>query len=154
MMGILAAIALPTWLQFLANQRVDAARDEIRSGIQQAQTNAIAQRRAWQLSLRDHGDRLAWAVHPSSVTPASVTAWQTLDPQIVLNEANTRTEMQDQVHSIQFNFRGEEQRRSIITLEAKDGAAQMHCVSVATLLGRTTDGKERAQPNPFGFECY
>lgn len=152
--GILSAIVAPSWLEFWANRRVSDARDQIRQGIQQAQRQAIATRTSWQFSLRESEQHLEWAVHPQSVDWMRVNTWQSLDSLVVLDESNTLTEKVDDIHYVAFNFRGEENARSIITLEGQNGLADKRCVFLATLLGKTANGQEQMQPSSRGFYCY
>ena len=152
--GILAAIAAPSWLKFSMNREVEAARDQLHQGIQQAQTQAIATRTAWQFSLRATQGQVEWAIHQHGLPWNDIRNWQPLDPKIVLDEDNTLTLEQNDVHYILFTFKGTVNERSIITLESQGGIADKKCVMVNNLLGTTQDGKELPQPNRFGFECF
>jgi prepilin-type N-terminal cleavage/methylation domain-containing protein len=154
MVGVLGAIATPTWVKFWADQQVDAARDEIHAGIKLAQNRAMIRRVSWQFSLRKADNHLEWAVHQPGVDWSQIRQWQPLDQTVVLDDANTLTAQENRVHYVLFDFRGTVKERSIITLESQNAIADKKCVLVQTLLGKTADGKELDQPNWLGFECF
>ena len=154
MVGILAAIAAPSWLQYLANRQVEAAQDEIYQGIQQAQTQAIAQRRTWQFTVREQDDQVAWAIHPQTTAVDNISTWQTFDPKITVDWDNTIESNQEQVYILTFDFKGMVEAQSIITVEDRADIAQKKCVLINNLLGRTSKGEELSARNRFGFECF
>lgn len=152
--GILAAIATPSWLQFLTKREVEAAQDEIYQAIQQAQTQAIAQRSPWQFSIRERNGQVEWVIHSAAIAAENIAAWERLSPKIGLDEANTQTLGESGVHSIAFDFKGNVETQSIITIEDRADIAPKQCVLINNLLGRASKGAELPEPNRFGFECF
>ncbi|MGF1458111.1 MAG: Tfp pilus assembly protein FimT/FimU [Leptolyngbyaceae cyanobacterium] len=152
--GILGVIATPSWLNFLANREVEAARDELHQGIRQAQTQAIANGAAWQFSIRESSDQVEWAVHQSGISWDAISTWQQLSPKIVLDLDNTSNAIRDGVHYIAFDFKGTVEQRYIITLEDRNSIADKKCVWIANLLGRIQNGKELPAPNRWGLKCF
>jgi len=151
--AILAAIAAPVWVKFAINREVKAARDQLHQGIRQAQTQAIARRVAWQFSVRE-SSQVEWAIHPHTEPLSTVSNWQQLSPKIVVDWDNTSSSDQDQVYAITFDFKGNVETRSIITVEARSGIAKKQCVLINNLLGRTSQGQELPALNRFGLECF
>ena len=155
MIGILLAIAVPTWNQFWANRQVTAARNELRLGIQQAQQAAITNRGAWRFSLREVDGRIAWAVHANEIDAENVTVWESLDPNIVLNSADTTLAQRAGTYYVRFGFQGDvEYRLSTLTVDTKDGVAKDKCIVISTLIGATRNGEEHLYANGNGRYCY
>ena len=152
--GILAAIATPSWLQYKANQEVKTSRDNLRQAILQAQSNAIAHRESWQFSLRQVDDHLEWAIHPQSVDWQEAGGWEALSPNITLNDADTTLRSRQGSHYVRFGFQGEVGCcLGTVTLDSKNGAAKNQCVIISTLIGATRKGEEHAVPNGDRY-CY
>jgi prepilin-type N-terminal cleavage/methylation domain-containing protein len=152
--GILAAIAAPSWLQFLANRQVEAARDEIHQGIRQAQTQAIARRAPWQFTVRERDNQVTWTIHPQTIAVENISSWQAFDPKITVDWDNTTDPDQDQVYVLTFDFKGTVEAQSIVTVGDRADIAKQQCVLINNLLGRTSKGEELSAPNRFGFECF
>jgi prepilin-type N-terminal cleavage/methylation domain-containing protein len=152
--GILATIAAPSWLQYVANRQVEAAQDEIYQGIQQAQTQAIAQRSTWQFTVREQDEQVAWAIHPQSIAVDDISTWQAFDPKITVDWDNTLESNQEQVYTLTFDFKGMVETQSIITVEDRADIAKKKCVLINNLLGRTSKGQELSAPNRFGLTCF
>jgi len=152
--GILAAIATPAWIKFLTTREVEAARDELRQGILQAQNSAIAHRTSWRFSLRQAGDHLEWAIHPNAVDWQDVQVWEALDPNIVLHPADTTLIQSGGTYYVRFGFQGDVRGRlATVTLDSKNGIAANRCVVFSTLIGATRKGKEHTYPNGDRY-CY
>lgn len=152
--GILAAIAAPSWLKYVANQRVTAARDEVRQGILLAQSSAIAHRSSWRFSIREIDDHLAWAIHPDSVDWSDVTVWNTLHSTVIFYDKDTTMVSKDGTYYVRFNYRGDvAYRLSTVTFDSVDGSATNKCVVISTLIGATRKGQEQLYPNGERY-CY
>ena len=152
--GILAAIAAPSWLQYQVNQEVKVGRDELRQAILQAQNNAITHRESWRFSLREVDDRVAWAIHPNSIDWQNVPSWQTLSSKLMLDPADTTLRSSGGTYYVRFGFQGEVGCcLSTVTLDSKNGAARNQCVIISTLIGATRKGDEHPVPNGDRY-CY
>ncbi|MDB9525018.1 prepilin-type N-terminal cleavage/methylation domain-containing protein [Oscillatoria sp. CS-180] len=153
--SILAAIAIPSWLKFWANQQVIVARDELRSGIQQAQSAAIAHGHSWRFSLRETDNRIEWAVHANTTDWKDVKNWQALHPNLVLDPNDTTLAKKEGTYYVRFGFQGNVRYRlSTLTIDSRDGVAKNRCVVVSTLIGATRKGEEQLYPNRNGRYCY
>ena len=76
MIAILSAIAAPSWLGFVNNQRVSKVNDALLSTIQEAQRNAKSKKLSYSVSFRMNGDIPEFAIHPSDTT--NPTGWRPL----------------------------------------------------------------------------
>lgn len=160
-MGMMAAIAAPSWTKFKANREVTLARDQLRQGIQQAQTASMTKQSSWQFSLRKQKQKehLEWAIHPNDQDWRDVQAWQPLSSNVQLYEADTtlahRKDVDYEVYYVRFGFNGEvKYRLSTVTLTDKSSLAQNRCVVISTLLGLLRNGEEHPSPNNNGRQCY
>lgn len=152
--GILAAIAAPSWVKYQLNREVAAARDELRSGIIAAQNASITHRASWRFSIREVDDHLEWAVHANDVPWEDVQSWESLSPKVVLYPADTTLAQSGGTYYVRFGFQGEVIfRLSTLTLDSKNGIARNQCVIISTLIGATRKGKEHPFPNGDRY-CY
>lgn len=155
MVGILAAIAAPSWQVFWINQQLTTARDELRQGIQQAQAASVQQKVSWRFSLREQNNRIQWTVHPSALDWQQVSAWQTLNENITLASADTTLASSGGVRYVRFDYRGDvAYRLSTVTLASKTGLGRNRCVIVSTLIGAMRNGEGRTYPNGNDRLCY
>lgn len=152
--GILAAIAAPSWFQFLTTREVSAARDELYQGISQAQTAAITHRTTWRLSLREVDGHLEWTTHADTIPWQDAQGWQALNDRVVLDLADTTLAQSGGTYYVKFGFQGEVQYRlGTVTLDSEDGSAHNQCVVISTLIGMTRKGEEHLYPKGDRY-CY
>lgn len=150
--GVLATIALPSWLTFVNIQHLNTAQYEVHSAMQQAQSQAKKEKFTWQASFREQNGVLQWAVHPANVDPA-VADWKNLDSSIRLDEETT-LQQSSGVRYIRFDYRGNViplPRR--ITVSSKYHAKAKRCVIVSTILGVMRTAKEQNKAES-GKYCY
>lgn len=153
--GTLAMIAGPSWATFQANRNVTIARDEIHQGIRQAQTAAIARRSFWRFSLRIKDEQIEWATHADDQNWRYVNVWQSLGPNVTLDDADTTLAKREGVYYVRFTDRGEvKYRLSTVTVASKNGRAQHRCVVISTLIGATRKGHGQLYPNGNKRYCY
>lgn len=84
MVGILAAIALPSWSAFVNRQRINKVNDAVLALIQQAQQQAKRQKISYSVSFKVDNQIPKAVIHPDSETPAS-HRWQPLGKDIDIN---------------------------------------------------------------------
>jgi len=143
--GVLSAIAAPSWVAFIDNRRLSIAQDQILRSLQEAQSNAKRDKITWQVSFRENNGVTQWIVLPASTNPIAVT-WQNLDsairivdPIVNQNDPDGTTLEFDPTNSIwrmQFNYRGEANSPlGKIAIATRHGGQRWSCVKVATLLG-------------------
>jgi prepilin-type N-terminal cleavage/methylation domain-containing protein len=167
MVGVLAAIATPSWVAFNERQRLNAANNQILQALRQAQTTAKLRKETWQVSFRQTtGGLLQWAVHSFSATPP----WDSF-PNNVLMEIGTGSgkttfsySTTNTAYQILFNYKGcpvsaasETCTNSSLSFSAsysttnppprivlsnRNGGTTRRCVMVLTRLGAITSGQD------------
>jgi type II secretory pathway pseudopilin PulG len=144
--GILAAIAAPGWHAFQLRRSLNNAQDEIFQAIRQTQAEALRSHLAWQVSFRETGNIVQWAMHPISTDPTTAT-WQTILTGIHIDPDNTTLNQQGAIYRLQFNERGQiNGQLGRITLKTADSSVIKRCVFASTLLGALRkDADQRCQ---------
>lgn len=146
--GILAAIASPVWLRFLANQRASVAQGLLKQGIQEAQLKSQQNNTYWQFSVRKNEGAVETAVHPQSTDPA-LSTWNALDGSLDLDDETTLLSSSG-VHYVRFDVKGNVRRSSLgrVTISSKQFPDIKRCVIVSTLIGATRTAREQPVPDP------
>ncbi|MGQ4647667.1 prepilin-type N-terminal cleavage/methylation domain-containing protein [Lyngbya aestuarii] len=168
MMGILSAIATPSWLGFVDRQRLNSAQDQVYWAMQEAKSKAKLQKITWQASFREIDGVVQWAVHPArsqEFIPIGVN-WNPLGTNISIDkEKNKKAKYETTFDSpgkktitgpwrVQFNFHGNTNGQlGTMTLRTKHTDDVKRCVIVSTLIGTIRTGKEHAKPKD-GKYCY
>ena len=150
--GILAAIAAPSWLGFLNNQRLNAAQTRAFSTLRLAQSNAKRSQKMWQVTFRNTPTISQYAIHP---TPNFTTdqaywdglPWENFDEGVRIvdnNESQPRTTLtkltaipEPDVYRVQFTSQGVPNglgEMGRITFVSRVGDRRK-CVIISTLLG-------------------
>ena len=150
--GILAAIAAPSWIGFLNNQRLNSAQSRAFSTLRLAQSNAKRNQTMWQATFRNTPTISQYAVHPVPTFTTNKAYWDNLPWQnfdegvrIVDNdESQPRTTLtkltripEPDVYRVQFtsqgipNGLGELGRLTFISRVGN----RRKCVIISTLLG-------------------
>lgn len=153
-MGILAAIAAPSWLTLYNTFKLNAARSQVHQIIRQAQHEAIRHHVSWQASFRDTNGTVQWAVHPVTTSPA-LTNWQNLYTDVRIDVEATTFRPSSGIYKTQFNHKGHANVLGRLTLStATNGGRIKRCVIVSTLLGAVRDGEGHSRPDRDGRYCY
>ena len=143
--GVLSAIAAPSWVAFVDNRRLGIAQDQILRSLQEAQSNAKRDKITWQVSFRENNGVTQWIVLPASTNPIALT-WQNLDagigvgdPVVKENDPDGATlefDPNNNLWRMQFNYRGEANSPlGKIAIATRNSGQRWSCVKVATLLG-------------------
>lgn len=143
--GILAAIAGPSWLAFIEARQLSVAQDQVYRAMREAQSHAKRDKVTWQTSFRDSDRVVQWAVHPAHTIPTAAN-WQSLnsavrivDTAINSNDPHDTTLYFDNSNSlwrIQFNYKGHPNGQiGKITLSTRSGSYAKKCAIVSTLIG-------------------
>ncbi|PPS44738.1 Tfp pilus assembly protein FimT/FimU [Chroococcidiopsis sp. TS-821] len=175
--GILSAIAVPSWLGFVNRQRINTVNESILRALQTAQQEARKQKISYSVSFRTNNQIPQIAIHPKGTTPSN-TDWKTLGEDLGINPQQILlgTNFNDQsvattaiaytantTQTISFNFKGnltEEAKFAndkglIVTVAQRRNNSTTpvegtrRCVAVRTLLGAMQTGSEE-QCNPSG----
>jgi type II secretory pathway pseudopilin PulG len=146
MVGILSAIAAPSWLGFVNNQRLNSAQSRAFSTLRLAQSNAKRSQTNWQATFRNAPNISQYAVHPTPTdTQADDAAywnslpWQNFDAGVTISEPYTSFKLSTvpdpDVYRIQFKTNGSPNGQiGRITFKTNSGDRKK-CVIVSTLLG-------------------
>lgn len=171
--GILAAIATPSWIALINTRRLNYAQDQVHRALLEAQSNAKRDKITWQVSLQEDDEIVKWAVHPAdpnTFIPSGIN-WQKLDSNIQItkerNDLNqcetTFTQLAASCPAegpwrLQFDYRGIPKREGLelgqITLNNTDNTKIQRCVYIATILGTIQTGRENSQANSEDRYCY
>ena len=171
--GILAAIATPSWLNFINTRRLAVATDQVYRAMREAQSNAKRDKITWQTSFQENNGVVQWAVHPAdpnSFIPTTIS-WNNLDQNLqVYKDKNKLNQCETTLNQpnnncpatgpwrIQFDYKGRPQagisELGQITLSIKDNSRVLRCVYVYTILGAIATGQEQPKPNNNDNFCY
>lgn len=146
--GVLAAIASPSWLSLLNKQRLSAARNEAFQAIRTAQHNAKLHHVDWQVSFREVNGLVQWAIHPDSALPSD-SLWHSLDPNVRINQGTTLYfDGTNKIYRLRFTHLGRVSGQlGRITFSGKTDSKTQRCVIVSTLLGAMREGEEQTSDN-------
>lgn len=142
--GMLAAIALPSWSGFMNIRRLNIAQGEVNQAMRQAQSQAKKEKVNYQASFRTQNDILQWAVHKESDLNNAI--WKDLDDNVQL-DPNSTLELDNGVRRVRFNDIGGLKSVSSlgkITLSSKSGGTARRCVIVSTILGAMRTAKDES----------
>ncbi|MBW4541500.1 MAG: prepilin-type N-terminal cleavage/methylation domain-containing protein [Myxacorys chilensis ATA2-1-KO14] len=64
MIGIMAAIAAPSWTAFHDNWKLITAQNQVHDVVRQAQIKAKLQHLRYDVKFRQFDNRVQWAIHP------------------------------------------------------------------------------------------
>lgn len=170
-MGIMAALATPSWLRFVENQRLFAAQSIIYGVMKQSQNNAIRTQKTWEACFREENDRIQWSVHqPGSDTcaPAGIV-WNDLEVEnIQIYKKNDQNKCETTLFPftnsscsgngplrVQFNYLGHVNGRlGQITIVTNNNNQNQRCIYVSTLLGALRKGEKHESANGSDKYCY
>ncbi len=150
-LGILSAIAAPSWLGFTNTTRLRSAQNEIYLAMRQAQSQAKLQKLNWQVSLREQNDIVQWAVHAATVSPNNAD-WNNLDTTVRI-DAETTFQPSDGIYRMIFDYLGTTSQLGRFTISSKGGGKAKRCIFVSTLLGTIRTSKEQ-ETSQSGKYCY
>ena len=144
--GVLSAIAAPSWSGFVNARRLSTAQDQAYRSMREAQSNAKRDKMTWQVSFRQLPTGSAqWAVHDASITPqANAVSWQNFDPSIRIIGNNPDTRVTDVPHRVQFKYLGDVNlpEKGTLTLTSVHSPTAKRCVIVSTILGAIRTAKK------------
>ena len=176
--GLFSAIAAPSWLMFINNQRLKVSIDRAYSAMELARSNAKRDKTSWQASFKEVGENVQIAVHQADIPPAQVPAnqWENLEPQIKIDpqettvlQVNENNEQKENglIHRVMFNYRGCPVSRSnhdctqtsirakgTLTLSHPKLTNSQRCIIISTLLGHKRISKRQSKRNDNKRYCY
>jgi prepilin-type N-terminal cleavage/methylation domain-containing protein len=152
--GVMAVLAAPGWSAFLQRQKLTVVQGQVHDILRQAQTAAKLNRLKQQVSFRNQGDQIEWVIHPTTVSPSTLTTWQRLEPGVKL-DSESRPQPANGIYRIQFNHQGDVNGSlGRITISMVNTPLPKRCVFISTLLGAMRTGESRDRPDSNGMWCY
>ncbi|MDF5735113.1 MULTISPECIES: pilus assembly FimT family protein [unclassified Nostoc] len=151
LVGILATQGIPNWLAFVNTQHLNTARSEVHLAMRQAQRQATKEKLTWQASFREQNGIVQWAVHPTTVKPSAAN-WNNLHSNVRL-DGETTLQASNDIHKVEFDYRGNAKNLGRITLSSKSGGKAKRCVIVSTILGEMRTAKEHTTAKDDKY-CY
>lgn len=168
--GIIFAIAYPSWLNFIERQRLNKAQNQLYLALQSAKSNALKEKMIWQVSFREQAGVVQWAVHTAQegISIPQNLYWNNLDSNIqVYKNRNAKGSCETTFYQkkrqcptigpwrVQFNHKGNTNGDlGQLTLISKNPNKYQRCVYVSTLIGGIKTGKENAKANSSKKYCY
>jgi prepilin-type N-terminal cleavage/methylation domain-containing protein len=155
--GILSAIAAPTWENWINVQSLNTGQNQVYRAMRQAQSEAKKEKLPWQASFRQQNGIVQWAVHPITVNPNDAI-WNDLNSRICL-DPETTLQQSNGVRRIQFDDRGNVKKPPLgrITLSTPTasgcGAKLKRCVIVSTIIGGMRTAREQSKMKDNKY-CY
>ena len=163
LIGILAAIAAPSWLGFVDNQRLNSAQSRAFSTLRLAQSEAKRTQAIWQVTFRNAPDIAQYAIHPDSTVTNTKTDWDNLPWQnfnegVIIAESDDKNKPritfikvwakpEPDVYYVKFTPKGHVNGQlGRITFGTKS-SDRKKCVIISTLLGsmRVAENEECKQ---------
>lgn len=147
--GVVSAIATPSWQTFVNNQQLNTAQERAYYGLREAQSQAKLTKSNWQMSIREttvDGKAIAqWTIHP--VYPANINLhqlsnWQNFNPEITIDPDHSTlyrypSGVNQGIWRMQFNHQGHPNGQlGRVTLSPRKTKTSKHrCVFTSTLIG-------------------
>lgn len=171
MVGVLAAIATPSWVAFNERQRLNAANNQIYQALRQAQNQAKLRKEAWQASFRQKDGKVQWAVNRDESDPDKIP-WQDfpgdrISESIQINTGTNGTNLPSPSSGffrLLFNYKGcpvsasgytctnsdlsfpspetATSKKPRIILSNKNGSPAKRCIKILTPLGSMVSAQD------------
>lgn len=148
MIGILSAIAIPSFLGLINRQRLNSAQEQVFIAMRNAQTNAKRERTQWVACFHDDGNKVEWSVSrladgtdDTTVSCATATNWQPVlgeDSKLIAIKTTETTFNASPAtyYPVKFKYDGSVAPLGKITLTIRNETNGIkRCVVVSTILG-------------------
>lgn len=152
-LGVLAAIAAPSWFNFINRQKLITSNDQVYQAMQEAKSNAKRDKLTWQASFREttvSGETIVqWAVHKTdsnTFIPSSGVQWNDFDQNLAvstsdttLDDSQTECPSTGNCWRVKFDYNGAVENgvagQGKFTMALSNNNQVKRCVVVSTLLG-------------------
>lgn len=144
LIAVMSAIAIPSWLSFLNNQRMRIAQSDAVSAIRLAQAGARREKLPWTVAFRTNNNRVQWTANRAT-TPVANWNWIDLTGEsadrIQISTTATNFTLTSGRYQYTFEYNGQVSAGNTvpgrITFQPREGnlTASQRCVRVVTLLG-------------------
>jgi prepilin-type N-terminal cleavage/methylation domain-containing protein len=149
-LGILGAIASPSFLAFRQDQELSQAQGKVHHILHQGRNRAMRSNLPTQVSFRKQGEGLQWSIHPPGTEPMQ---WETLGYKVGI-DGETTLRSKNNNYVIQFNHYGEVNGQlGRITLSMKN-TGRKRCVIISSLIGAMRDGETHSGKKSDNKTCF
>ena len=153
LIGILTAIAAPSWLGFVNLRYLNTAQEQIYRAMREAQSNAKRDKIIWEVSFQEISLVPHFAIHRKGSIP-TMAHWQSLGDRIRIDGSETTLYDSKGIWRVQFNERGNTNgQMGKITITSKYNSKIKRCVIVSTLIGAMRMAKEQPKAKNKKY-CY
>ena len=153
--AIIATMALPSWLGFLDQRRVNMTQDLIYQALRKTQAEASQKRQSQRFSLRERNGQLEWASHPDTLSAIQVSHWTPLIDGVKLASEDNTLLQSGGIYYARFDHDGNvSSRLGRITVVGHGNRMSHRCVVVSTLIGAMRRGQGQTRANADGRYCY
>ncbi len=148
--GILAALGIPSWMFLINNNKVSNAQSEVFQAMRDAQSKAKLRGTTWEARFKNGQNANGESVIQWSVNPEGSPTWRTISsPGVEIDPALTDLEQSGGSWFVRFDDRGQVTGTNIgnngrkITIVIGNSGGRKKCVKVMTILGalRTAEGE-------------
>jgi len=147
MIGILAALGIPSWISLVNNNKISNAQSEVFQAMRDAQSKAKVRKTTWEARFKNGQNAngnpaIQWSVNSASGSQI----WRTISsPGVQVDTALTDMNKIGESWSVQFDYKGEVKvtdQGKKITVVIGNGGGRKKCVFVKTTLGalKTAEG--------------
>lgn len=153
--GLMMAIAAPSFFGFLQQRKINMARDMTYLALRVTQSDAMQQRHDRRFSLRERNGRIEWANHADATLATQVTVWQPLVEGVVLANIDNTLPASGGIYYVKFDMYGNiEGQLGTVTLAMSGPNITHRCVVASTMLGAMRKGKGHTSANSNNRFCY
>jgi len=153
--GLLAAIAAPSWFGFWQQRQINATQNMLYQALRATQADAMQQRHERRFSVRERDGQIEWASHPEATLSTQVVAWQALIEGVTLADIDNTLLKKNGAHYVKFDMHGNVKSQLGTVTVTMSGDKHTHrCVVVSTLIGAMRKGESQAKANSKGRFCY
>lgn len=149
--GILAAIAAPSFLSLFNREKVSSASDQLRGALQEVQREAIRKSKTCTVYVPDGNQIISNCFATSDGTSTGLSgAFSSLNglPSKTLNKVSIASNL-NTTKEIKFSFRGNTSRNGTIVLSSSDGSTdKKKCLVISNGIGIMRTGKYTGSTTP------
>jgi len=149
LLGVLTAIAAPSWVTFVQRARLDAVNDAAARSLRETQARARQTHRDWEWCFRDRAGRLEYAQHPVGRANCTTAQWRSLGEElefrVAIDPDHSTFFQQGEAYRMRFRRDGATSGRlGRVTFRPAGGGLDLKsCVFVSTLLGAIRLDRDR-----------
>ncbi|MBD1874630.1 type II secretion system protein [Nodosilinea sp. FACHB-131] len=153
--GLMAAIAAPSWFQLVQQRKINISQDMVYQAMRATQADAMQQRHDRRFSIRDRNGRIEWASHPETTLSSQAAAWTPLVEGVVFAAIDNTMLSSGGTYYVKFDMYGNVKAGLSTVTFSTGGSQQTHrCVVVSTMIGAMRKGKGHTQVNSNDRFCY